>query len=150
MSATPSNTQLSPRVSDTSSNEDFEGLAKHLKRSGVEASAPASLAGKSGANHEFAFAAHLMSGDSLVVVDTALSMREVEEIKVLSFYAKVFDVSPEHALLCVSPRLGPRGKQLASEYNIAVMENEIPRQLVTMVERYIDGLIDKRVKRKRP
>jgi hypothetical protein len=125
----------------TSSKENFEELAKRLRKSGVKASAPASLEGRSGANHEFAFAAHLASGDSLVVVDTALSIGEVEEIKVLSFYAKVFDLSPAHAVLCVSPKLGSEGRQLAKEYKITVLENEVPKKLVSMAAKHIEDLL---------
>lgn len=83
-----------------------------------------------------------------MVVDTALSLQDVEELGVLSFYAKVFDISPEYALLCVSPRLGPGGRQLAGEYDIQVMENEVPKLLVPMVAKYIDGLIDRKPRKK--
>ena len=76
-----------------------------------------------------------------MVVDTALSLKGVEDIRVLSFYAKIFDLSPEHALLCVSPHLGPRGKELADQYNITVLENDVPKMLVPMAAEYIEGVL---------
>src|SRR5271157_3849067 len=106
------------------SQDDFEALAKRLADTGAKATAPAVLVGRSGARHEFALAVQSKKGGPKVVVDTALSLKSVEDIQVLSFYAKVFDLSPEHALLCVSPRLGPSGKELAKEYKISVLENE--------------------------
>ena len=88
--------------------------------------------------------------DSMMVVDAALSMNEVEELRVLSFYAKVFDISPEYAVLCVSPRLGARGKQLANEYNITILENEVPKLLVPMVAKHIEELLGQIKVKRRP
>ena len=123
------------------SQDNFEALAKRLTGSGARASAPAVLVGRSGARHEFALAVQSAKGGPKVVVDTALSLKSVDDIQVLSFYAKVFDLSPEHAVLCVSPHLGPGGKVLAKEYKISVLENEVPKALVSMASEYIDDLL---------
>lgn len=122
-------------------HEDFEALAKRLTGSGTKATAPAVLMGKSGARHEFALAVQSQRGGPKVVVDTALSLKAVNDIQVLSFYAKVFDLSPEHALLCVSPHLGASGKELAQEYKISVLENEVPKMLVPMAAKYLEDLL---------
>jgi len=123
------------------SRKDFEALARRLEDSGTKARAHAVLVGRSGARHEFALAVQSRKGGPKVVVDTALSLKGVEDIQVLSFYAKVFDLSPEHALLCVSPHLGPSGKELAHEYNITVLENDVPTMLVPMAAKYIEGVL---------
>ena len=123
------------------SHKDFEELARRLADSGAMAKAPAVLVGRSGARHEFALAVQSQRGGPKVVVDTALSLKGVEDVQVLSFYAKVFDLSPEHALLCVSPHLGPRGKKLADQYNITVLENDVPKMLVPMAAEYIEGVL---------
>jgi hypothetical protein len=123
------------------SHDDFEALAKRLSAAGAKVTAPAVLVGRSGARHEFALAVQPQKGGPRVVVDTALSLKSVEDIQVLSFYAKVFDLSPEHALLCVSPHLGPSGKELAREYNISVLENEVPKMLVPMAAKYIEDVL---------
>ena len=123
------------------SQDDFEALAKRLSGAGAKVTAPAVLVGRSGARHEFALAVQSQKGGPKIVVDTALSLKAVDDIQVLSFYAKVFDLSPEHAVLCVSPHLGPGGKELAKEYKISVLENEVPKMLVPMAAKYIGELL---------
>lgn len=131
----------------TSAQEDLEGLANRLSSSGFNAAAPAMLVGRSGAKHNFALAVLSTQGKIKIIVEVALSMKEVEELQVLSFQAKVFDLNPEHALLCVSPKLGQAGKFIASEYNISVIESEVPRQLVSMVAEYVDQALRTRKSR---
>lgn len=116
-------------------------MAKHISDSGRKAASPALLTGKSGVAHEFALA--VLSGDqkTKVVVDTELSVKEVNEMKVLAFFVKVFDVSPEHAILCVSPRLGERASALAKEYRITVLENDTPRKLVGMAAEAVEKIL---------
>ena len=122
------------------SEQDFESVAKKLSGSGVQAASPAVITGKSGIRHEFS----LVVGESAkpkVVVDEALSVTEVSELKVLAFYVKVFDVGPEKAILCVSPRLDQKAKSLAKEYKITVLENEQPRKLIPMAGDAIRGIL---------
>jgi len=119
--------------------QGFESVAKKLSGSGVQALAPAVVVGKSGVRHEFSLA--VGGPKPKVVVDEALSMKDVDDLKVLSFYAKVFDVGPERAILCVSPALDPKAKSLAKEYKITVLENETPRKLVPMVGDAIKGIL---------
>jgi hypothetical protein len=109
---------------------DFESVANQFAKQGAQA--PAFITGKSGVKHEFAFAIIPPSKNARVVVDTELSVKEVDEMKVLKFYVKVFDVSPERAILCVSPKLGERARALANEYRITVLEDEVPRKLIGM------------------
>jgi len=121
------------------SEQDFESMAKKLSGSGVQAFAPAVVVGKSGVRHEFSLA--VGGPKPRVVVGEALSMKEVDDLKVLSFYAKVFDVGPERAILCVSPGLDQRAKALAKEYKITVLENETPRKLIPMAGDAIKGIL---------
>ena len=123
------------------SEKDFESMAKKLSGSGVQASSPAVLTGKSGIRHEFSLAVGGASSKPKVVVDEALSVKEVSELKVLAFYVKVFDVGPEKAILCVSPRLDEKAKSLAKEYKITVLENEQPRKLIPMAGDAIKGIL---------
>jgi hypothetical protein len=116
-----------------SSERDFESMAKRLCETGVPAAAGATLVGKSGTKHDFAFAITQPTGKAKLVVDTALSVNGVDETKVLAFYVKVFDIGPERAILAVSPKLTDRARALAREYRIIVLENEAPRKLVPMV-----------------
>jgi hypothetical protein len=111
---------------------DFEGLAATLSGEGKHAKAPAQMLGKSGVKHEFSLAVLTDSGSPVVVTDAELSVKEVDEMKVLKFYVKVFDVSPKKAILCVCPRLNERARGLAKEYGIIVLENDVPKKLVEM------------------
>jgi hypothetical protein len=115
----------------------FESMASDLTKQGMNARAPAAIVGKSGVKHEFAFALVPESGRAKIVLDTELSVKEVDEMKVLKFYVKVFDVGPEKSVLCVSPKLGTRAATLAREYGIVVIENEVPKMLVPMAEKLV-------------
>ncbi len=123
------------------SDETFESLADGLSHKGVGAHSPASILGKSGVSHEFAFAVVQDSGKPRVVVDTELSVKEVDEMKVLKFYVKVYDVNPERAILCVSPRLSARAASLAKDYAITVLEDEVPMKLVPKAEKVIHEVV---------
>ena len=123
------------------SRTDFESMASGLSKKGVKAKAPAVIVGKSGVKHEFAFALVPDSDKPKVVVDTELSVKEVDEMKVLKFYVKVYDVSPEKAVLCVSPKLTVRAAALAHEYGIEVLENDTPKKLIPMAARVVDGVL---------
>jgi hypothetical protein len=120
---------------------DFESMASELNRKGVRAHAPAAIVGKSGVKHEFAFALMPDSGKTKIVVDTELSVKEVDEMKVLKFYVKVFDVGPEKAVLCVCPRLGERAATLARDYGITVLEDDVPRRLIPMAEKVVNEFV---------
>lgn len=119
----------------------FESLAQALSKKGVKACAPASLIGKSGVKHEFAFAITPDAEKAKVVVDTELSVDEVDEMKVLKFFVKVFDVAPERAILCVSPKLNERAAVLAREYKILVCENDVPKKLVGQAEDAVEVIL---------
>jgi len=126
----------------TEARDGFETMASKLTGKGMKAQAPATIVGKSGVKHEFAFALLQDPGKTKVVVDTELSVRDVDEMKVLKFYVKVFDVGPEKAVLCVSPKLGPRAATLAKEYGITVLEDEVPKKLIPMAEKVVNETIE--------
>ncbi len=118
----------------------FDALAEEMNKKGTRALSPATLVGNSGIRHEFAFAVVPESGKPAVVIDTELSVGDVDDTKVLKFYVKVFDVRPEKAILCVSPKLSQRAAALSREYGIEVLEDEVPRNLVRLAGRAIGKL----------
>ena len=134
---------LVPMMVVLGSATDFESYAGDLSKRGVRAMAPASIVGRSGVKHDFAFAVTEDSGKTKVVVDTELSVKEVDEMKVLKFYVKVYDVGPENAILCVSPKLSPRAATLAHEYGLSVLEEEVPRKLIQRAADAVDGMTDR-------
>ena len=117
---------------------DFESLAERYIDSGHPAGSSTSVVGASGVRHHFAFTASSKDGTLQVVADTALSVSDVEETKVLGFFAKVYDVKPKAAVLCVSPRLNSAATELARQYGIVVLSNEKPRELVPMLGSFVD------------
>ena len=137
---------LVPMMVVLGSTTDFETYAADLSKKGVKATAPASIVGRSGVKHDFAFAVAEDSGKTKVVVDTELSVKEVDEMKVLKFYVKVYDVAPEKAILCVSPKLSSRAATLAREYGLSVLEEEVPRKLIQRAADAVDGFTESVVK----
>jgi len=125
------------------SERDFESMATEFSADGLKASAPSMIFGKSGVKHEFSFGVVNDSGAAKVVVDTELSVKEVEEMKVLKFYVKVFDVSPAKAILCVSPKLTDKARQLAKEYGITVIEDDVPRNLIPLARKQVKDELGK-------
>lgn len=125
------------------SQRDFESMAANYSGGKMKASAPALILGKSGVKHEFSFALLEDPGKPVVVVDTELSVKEVDEMKVLKFYVKVFDVSPSKAVLCVSPKLAERARSLAKEYGIVVLEDDLPRNLINKASDVVKTLVNK-------
>jgi hypothetical protein len=117
---------------------DFGSFAKALSMGGASAMAPAQIKGKSGVKHEFALALLAEPGKARVVLDAELSTAEVDEVKVLKFYVKVFDVGPDKAVLCVSPKLAVRAAALAKEYDIVVLEDESLLNLVSKAEKFVE------------
>ena len=117
---------------------DFRPLARAFSTGDSSATAPAQIQGRSGVRHEFAFALLSEPGKAKVVLDAELSTNDVDEIKVLKFYVKVFDVGPEKAVLCVCPRLDKRAAALAREYGVVVLEDESPLNLASAAEKFVE------------
>jgi hypothetical protein len=120
---------------------DFESLAKRYTEAGYPASTSSSVPGASGVNHNFALIVSREDGAVQAVADAVLSVTEVDETKVLRFFAKVYDVKPKAAMLCVSPRLSPGAAELARQYGLSVLENEKPRELIPMLAKTMDKIV---------
>ncbi len=120
---------------------DFESLAKRYADAGYVARTSATLVGGSGIRHSFSFAVSSKEGVPEVVADTALSQSTVDGIKVLGFFAKVYDVKPKLAVMCVSPRLEASPAELAKEYHIVVLQSEKPAELPGMLCEVVDKAI---------
>lgn len=120
---------------------DFESLAKKYIDAGYLAGTTSRVLGASGVKHSFKLWVFEEDGERRVVADTALSETEVDDVKVLAFYAKVYDVKPKAAVFGVSPRLSPRAAELARQYELVVCESEKPRELIPMMEKEIDKIL---------
>jgi hypothetical protein len=120
---------------------NFESLASKYVESGLVAGTSTKLAGASGVKHTFEFTVSGDDGQALVVADTATSVTDIDEVKVLGFYAKVYDVRPKAAVLCVSPKLTEGASALAKQYGLFVVESEKPRQLIQLLSETVDKVI---------
>ena len=116
-------------------NEDVKGeitagwifvapIREFLAENGFEVEAPAFIKGKSGANHMFDIAAYKGGKTGKVtVMDVAIATENaVIEQPVIALFAKMYDVSPEHAFLVAIPKLSENAKKMAELYNIKVIE----------------------------
>jgi len=103
---------------------------------GFEVEGPAFLKGKSGANHMFDVIAY--KGDvakKVTVVDLATSSEDiVSEQPVIALFAKIFDVSPDHAYLVAIPKMGDNGKKMAELYNIEVIEAKSQKEAIRILK----------------
>ncbi|MBS7632547.1 hypothetical protein KEJ15_02845 [Candidatus Bathyarchaeota archaeon] len=95
-----------------------------LQENGFAVESPAFLKGKSGANHVFDLAAFKGEDErKIAVIDLATSVEEiVTEQPVIALFAKIYDVSPDHAYLIAIPAINENGKKMAELYNIKVIE----------------------------
>ncbi|MCK4669030.1 hypothetical protein KAT21_02800 [Candidatus Bathyarchaeota archaeon] len=99
-------------------------ISKLLQENGFEVESHAFLKGRSGANHVFDIVAY--KGDikrEVTVIDLASSTEgAVLEQPVIALFAKIFDVSPDHAYLIAIPGINENGKKMAELYNIEIVE----------------------------
>lgn len=120
---------------------NFKSLVRRYTDAGHVADAPGTLLGNSGIKHAFSFVVSSKDGAPEAVVDEPLPHPEVNEMKVLAFFAKVYDVKPKTAVMCLSSRIGAAAAGLAEEYKIVVLQNENPEQLSGMLSKVIDKTI---------
>jgi len=99
-------------------------IREFLAENGFEVEAPSFLKGKSGANHVFDVVARKGDGaKKSTVIDLATSPESaVSEQPVIALFAKIFDVSPDHAYLIAVPRISENAKKMAELYNIQIIE----------------------------
>jgi len=98
-------------------------IREFLQENGFKVESPAFLEGKSGANHMFDIAAYRGEIEKPIVIDLASSKEDVlPEQPVIALFAKIFDVSPDHAYLIAIPKMNENGKKMAELYNIKVVD----------------------------
>lgn len=111
-----------------------------LRENGFEVESPAFLKGKSGANHIFDIAA--FKGEmvrKVTVIDLATSTQgAVPEQPIIALFAKVYDVSPDHAYLIAIPELSENGKKMAELYNIQIIEAKNQKEVIKALKEKMD------------
>ncbi len=101
-------------------------IRQFLESKGFKVETPGFLKGKSGANHLFDVTAFRKEeGKEVIVIDVATAIEdEVTEQPVIALFAKIYDVSPDHACLIAVPKINENGKRMAKLYNISLVETE--------------------------
>ena len=102
---------------------------------------PAFLKGKSGANHLFDIVASRgQIKRETIVIDLAASHENmVLEQPVIALFAKIFDVSPDHAYLIAIPKMSENGKKMAELYKIQVIEAKDQKEAInTLKEKIVE------------
>ncbi len=91
-----------------------------LEESQFKVQTPGRLVGRSGVLHRFDAVA--TKGGSQVVLDVIAGDRQIDEVPVVSFYAKIFDVASARAILVAIPNLAERARKVATLYRISMIE----------------------------
>jgi len=94
-----------------------------LQKKGFKTESPGYLEGESGVVHEYDIVAHGSDIDNGgLVLDFEVSKEVVGEERAISMFAKVYDTTPLKAILVVSPSITERGRKLAAQYRIDLVE----------------------------
>ncbi|MGC9094410.1 MAG: hypothetical protein ACP5IM_02210 [Candidatus Bathyarchaeia archaeon] len=111
-------------------------IREFLVENGFKVESPAFVKGKSGANHMFDIVAYEgKTARKMSVIDVAMSAENtVSEQPVIALFAKVFDVSPDHAYLIAIPKINDNGKKMAELYNIRVLEVKNQKEAIKVLK----------------
>jgi hypothetical protein len=98
-------------------------LLDFLHERGYDTESPGFMTGESEVEHFFDITAK-SEGQSEVILalDFVVSDDDVEEDRVISMFAKVFDTIPPRSILVAFPGLTSKAKKLAEQYDIDVVE----------------------------
>jgi len=107
-------------------------IKEFLMQSGFDVEGPAFLKGKSGANHMFDIVAKEKNEiPKVTVIDLATSVEDaLSEQPVIALFAKIFDVSPNHAYLVALPKMNENGRKMAALYNIQLVEAKNQKEAI--------------------
>ena len=112
-------------------------LREFFKNLGFSVESPGFLKGKSGTSHMFDIAAW-KGGTTrqVIVIDLATSGEEaVSEQAIIAMFAKVYDVTPDRAVLIAIPRMSENGRKLASHYKIELVEGKGQKEALRALEK---------------
>jgi hypothetical protein len=119
-------------------NKEFvnNAINNFLIKEGWRVKSPATVKGKSGAQHSFDIVAFKGSkSENPIVIDiTTSSEKAVSEQPVVTLFAKIFDVSPKKSFLVAMPKLNENGKKMAKLYKIQVIEGQDQCQTIEVLK----------------
>jgi len=118
-------------------------LREFMQSLGFNVESPGFLKGKSGASHMFDIASW-RGGTTrqVIVIDLATSGEgEVSEQAIIAMFAKVYDVTPDRAILVAIPRMSENGRKLAALYKIELVEGRNQKEALKALEKAM-GLVE--------
>ncbi len=110
-------------------------FVRFMESLGYQAEPLQALSGSSGAEHVFDVVAK--GGDQTVVFALASSTNEIGRESVLNFFAKLFDVKADHAILVAMPGLSEDARRLAELYRIEYIEGELVEEILDKLPQLI-------------
>lgn len=111
-------------------------LIEFLREKGFEVESPAFLKGGSGIEHSFDIAA--VADGSPILFDIRTGKESVNDIEVISFFAKSADVPHREAILVAVPRATDRARGLSGLYGVSLLEgNSIDDILASMATLFL-------------
>jgi len=110
-------------IEEISSRLVIKPLRDFLHERGYRTESPGTLIGVSNVEHAFDILAFGGGSDEEVLaVDFALSEEPIDEVKVISMFAKVYDANPFKSVLVAFPKLTADARKLAERYKLGVVE----------------------------
>lgn len=112
-------------------------IREFLESRGFEVETPGFLKGKSGASHMFDITAFRAGvAKDVTVIDLATSTEDIiSEQPVIAMFAKIYDVTPDHACLIAISKITENGKKMAKLYNITLIEAKNPEEAIKTLEK---------------
>lgn len=110
-------------------------IIRFMESMGYMAKPLVTLIGGSGADHTFDIVA--TGGDKTVVFALTSDQSEISREAVLNFFAKLYDVKSDHAILVAMPRLSADAQKLANLYSIEYIEGETIEEVVNKLRKLI-------------
>jgi hypothetical protein len=97
-------------------------IAGAIEKLGFSVNAPGVLKGKTGITHEFTLSCS--KKDIIVAIELATAEEKVEISRVLSSYAKLFDITQANSLLIAMPKLEQQAKDFLHANKIQFIESD--------------------------
>jgi len=106
-------------------------IKKILKDAGYELEASSVVRGASGASHSFDLVGSKTqeNQEEIITLDIEISDKLCGEERVISVFAKKFDVSPTKSILIAIPALSETAKKLANLYELEIVEGAKPEEI---------------------
>lgn len=121
---------------------DLRPIIEKLRDMGWEARPSASLKGKSGIEHQFFLVVNGGNEGRRLAVDITMGEGVVDEVQILSFYAKALDAGVWQSILVAVPGVTDKARRLAEFYNIILVEATSHSQVVELLGERLQYIVE--------